>query len=74
MREPNLGAKLFLGGVGVQQTGTEIATSLNNIDVSSEYVLKLKHEIEERCAEVRASTNLFNILLVTISLLSIYYL
>ncbi|KAJ0113210.1 hypothetical protein Patl1_00691 [Pistacia atlantica] len=51
-REPNLGAKLFLGGVGVQKTGTEIATALNNIDVSSEYVLKLKHEIEEKCAEV----------------------
>ncbi|XWS16604.1 hypothetical protein CRYUN_Cryun34aG0103800 [Craigia yunnanensis] len=52
IRELNLGAKLFLGGVGVQKTGTEIATSLNNIDLSSEYVLKLKHEIEEQCAEV----------------------
>ncbi|XP_028752306.1 conserved oligomeric Golgi complex subunit 4 [Neltuma alba] len=52
MREPNLGAKLFLGGVGVQKTGTEIATALNNIDVSSEYILKLKHEIEEQCNEV----------------------
>ncbi|XP_068651259.1 conserved oligomeric Golgi complex subunit 4-like isoform X1 [Aristolochia californica] len=52
MREPNLGAKLFLGGVGVQKTGTEIATALNNMDVSSEYVLKLKQEIEEQCAEV----------------------
>ncbi|XP_021822657.1 conserved oligomeric Golgi complex subunit 4-like [Prunus avium] len=52
MREPNLGAKLFLGGVGVQKTGTEIATVLNNLDVSSEYVLKLKHEIEEQCLEV----------------------
>ncbi|XVE91114.1 hypothetical protein DITRI_Ditri20bG0129100 [Diplodiscus trichospermus] len=52
IREPNLGAKLFLGGVGVQKTGTEIATALNNIDLSSEYVLKLKHEIEEQCAEV----------------------
>ncbi|PON75531.1 RINT/TIP-like [Parasponia andersonii] len=52
MREPNLGAKLFMGGVGVQKTGTEIATALNNMDVSSEYVLKLKHEIEEQCAEV----------------------
>ncbi|KAG5056319.1 hypothetical protein JHK85_008829 [Glycine max] len=51
-REPNLGAKLFFGGVGVQKTGTEIATALNNMDVSSEYVLKLKHEIEEQCAEV----------------------
>ncbi|KAK1315537.1 Conserved oligomeric Golgi complex subunit 4 [Acorus calamus] len=52
MREPNLGAKLFLGGVGVQKTGTEIATALNNMDVSAEYVLKLKREIEEQCAEV----------------------
>ena len=52
MREPNLGAKLFLGGVGVQKTGTEIATALNNMDVSSEYVLKLRHEIEEQCTEV----------------------
>ncbi|OMO76067.1 hypothetical protein CCACVL1_15936 [Corchorus capsularis] len=52
IREPNLGAKLFLGGVGVEKTGTEIATALNNIDLSSEYVLKLKHEIEEQCAEV----------------------
>nr|GMD36412.1 conserved oligomeric Golgi complex subunit 4 [Ipomoea batatas] len=50
-REPNLGAKLFLGGVGVQKTGTEIATALNNMDVSSEYVLKLRHEIEEQCTE-----------------------
>ncbi|KAI3928511.1 hypothetical protein MKW98_024112 [Papaver atlanticum] len=32
-REPNLGAKLFLGGVGVQKTGTEISTALNNMDV-----------------------------------------
>lgn len=54
MREPNLGAKLFLGGVGVQKTGTEVATALNNLDVSSEYVLKLKHESEEQCAEVSA--------------------
>ncbi|XP_030475398.1 conserved oligomeric Golgi complex subunit 4 [Syzygium oleosum] len=55
MREPNLGAKLFLGGVGVQKTGTEIATALNNMDVSSEYVVKLKHEIEEQCAQVFAA-------------------
>ncbi|KAK3004784.1 hypothetical protein RJ639_020123 [Escallonia herrerae] len=52
MREPNLGGKLFLGGVGVQKTGIEIATTLNNMDVSSEYALKLRHEIEEQCAEV----------------------
>ncbi|PKU78327.1 conserved oligomeric Golgi complex subunit 4 [Dendrobium catenatum] len=52
MREPNLGAKLFLGGVGVQKTGTEIATALNNVDISAEYVLKLRHEIDEQCSEV----------------------
>ncbi|KAF9606686.1 hypothetical protein IFM89_027730 [Coptis chinensis] len=49
MMEPS---KLFLGGVGVQKTGTEIATALNNMDVSGEYVLKLRHEIEEQCVEV----------------------
>ena len=59
IREPNLGAKLFLGGVGVQKTGTEIATALNNMDISSEYVLKLKHEIEEQCAEVSRILLLF---------------
>ncbi|KAI3993803.1 hypothetical protein MKX01_002816 [Papaver californicum] len=52
MREPNLGAKLFLGGVGVEKTGTEIATALNNMDVSGEYVLKLRHGIEEQCVEI----------------------
>ncbi|KAF9596806.1 hypothetical protein IFM89_013592, partial [Coptis chinensis] len=49
MMEPS---KLFLGGAGVQKTGTEIATALNNMDVSGEYVLKLRHEIEEQCVEV----------------------
>ncbi|GKD26624.1 conserved oligomeric Golgi complex subunit 4 [Tanacetum coccineum] len=53
MREPNLGAKLFLGGVGVQKTGIDIATALNNMDVSSEYALSLRHEVEEQCAEIR---------------------
>ncbi|KAL3534739.1 hypothetical protein ACH5RR_003200 [Cinchona calisaya] len=52
MREPNLGPKLFLGGSGVQKTGTEIATALNDMDVSSEYALKLRHGIEEQCVEV----------------------
>ncbi|XP_010428271.1 PREDICTED: conserved oligomeric Golgi complex subunit 4 [Camelina sativa] len=52
IREPNLGARLFLGGIGVENTGTEIATALNNMDVSFEYILKLKHEIEEQCTEV----------------------
>ncbi|XP_030523683.2 conserved oligomeric Golgi complex subunit 4-like [Rhodamnia argentea] len=52
MREPNLVRKLFLGGVGVQKTCTEIATALNNMDVSSKYAVKLKHDIEEQCAKV----------------------
>nr|XP_043625281.1 conserved oligomeric Golgi complex subunit 4 [Erigeron canadensis] len=52
IREPNREGKLFLGGVGVQKTGIDIATALNNMDVSSEYALKLRHEIEEECAEV----------------------
>ncbi|KAJ4791197.1 Conserved oligomeric Golgi complex subunit 4 [Rhynchospora pubera] len=56
MREPNLGSKLFLGGAGVQKTGTEIATALNNIDVSSDYVLKLWHEIEDICSEAFPAT------------------
>lgn len=57
-REPNLGSKLFLGGGGVSKTGAEIATVLNNLDISSEYVLKLRVEIEEHCAEaLSASTD-----------------
>ena len=56
IREPNLGARLFLGGIGVENTGTEIATALNNMDVSCEYILKLKHEIEEQCTEVWTHT------------------
>ncbi|KAI3870525.1 hypothetical protein MKX03_022718 [Papaver bracteatum] len=47
MREPNLGAKLFLGGVGVQKTGTEIATALNNMDVSGEYVFPAPSDLEK---------------------------
>ncbi|KVH97128.1 Conserved oligomeric Golgi complex, subunit 4, partial [Cynara cardunculus var. scolymus] len=56
MREPNLGGKLFLGGVGVQKAGIDIATALNNMDVSIEYALKLRHEIEEQCAEISMFT------------------
>ncbi|CAK9148748.1 unnamed protein product [Ilex paraguariensis] len=51
MREPNLGVKLFMGGVGVQKTRTEIVIALNNMDVSSDYALKLQHEIKEQCLE-----------------------
>lgn len=56
IREPNLGARLFLGGIGVENTGTEIATALNNMDVSCEYILKLKHEVDEQCTEVSTHT------------------
>ncbi|CAK9148746.1 unnamed protein product [Ilex paraguariensis] len=55
MREPNLGAKLFMGGASVQRTGTEIAIALNNVDVSSYYTLKLRHKIEEQCSEVNGN-------------------
>lgn len=65
MREPNLGAKLFLGGVGVQKTGTEFATTLNNIDVSAEYVLKLRHEIEEQCGQVRCCWFFFTVSIIS---------
>ncbi|KAE9460203.1 hypothetical protein C3L33_07897, partial [Rhododendron williamsianum] len=52
MRESNLGAKLFLGSVGMPKTGTEVATALNNMDISSEYALKLRQKIDEQCAEL----------------------
>lgn len=52
IREPNLAVKLFVGGVGVAKTGTEVAAALNNVDLSAEYVVKLKHEIEDQCSEV----------------------
>lgn len=48
--------RCYMGDVCVQKTGMDIATALNNMDVSSEYVLKLKHQIEEQyCAEVLSS-------------------
>lgn len=53
LREPNLAARLFsVAGVGVPKTGAEIASALNNADVSAEYVLKLRHDIDEHCGEV----------------------
>ena len=52
IREQNLASKLFLGGTAMLKTGVEIATALNNIDVSADYASKLRHEIEEKCAEV----------------------
>ncbi len=52
IREPNLFLRLFSGGLPVTKVGTEVATALNNADVSAEYVVKLKHDIEEHCMEV----------------------
>lgn len=46
-----------LGGIGVENTGTEIAISLNNMDASWEYILKLKHEMQEQCTEVSTHTS-----------------
>lgn len=51
-REPNLFLKLFSGGVAQQKVGTKASTVLNNVDVSGEYVGKLKHGIEEHAFEV----------------------
>ncbi|CAM6127876.1 unnamed protein product [Calypogeia fissa] len=51
IREPNLAVKLFVGGVGVLKIGMEVAAALNDVDVSAEYVVKLKHEIEDQCSE-----------------------
>ncbi|KAL2609822.1 hypothetical protein R1flu_028395 [Riccia fluitans] len=48
---PNLAGRLFSAGVGSVKMGTEVAASLNNVDISAEYVIKLKHEIEEQCLE-----------------------
>ena len=60
--------------VGVQKTGTEIATMLNIMDVSSdEYVLKLKHEIEEQCLVSLEVTDQF-LLLCCLSVLIFAYL
>jgi hypothetical protein len=51
-REPNLAAKLFSGAGAAPKSGAEIATALNNVDVSAEYVQKLRHELDEFCGEV----------------------
>lgn len=51
LREPNLAGKLFVAGVGVLKVGIEAATSLNNVDISAEYVMKLRHDLEEHCTE-----------------------
>ncbi|KAI5061008.1 hypothetical protein GOP47_0023513 [Adiantum capillus-veneris] len=55
LREPNLAAKLFSAGVGVVKVGTEVATALNNVDISAEYVIKLRHDLEEHCTETFAA-------------------
>jgi hypothetical protein len=52
IREPSLFLKLFSQGVAVTKVGIEVATALNNVDVSAEYVGKLKHDIEEHSYEV----------------------
>lgn len=53
LREPNLATKLFtVAGAVSAKTGSEVATALNNVDVSAEYVIKLRHDIEEHCGQV----------------------
>ena len=62
LREPNLASRLFsVAGVGVPKTGTEIATALNNVDVSAEYSLKLRQDIEENCQQVSQALQIQNI-------------
>lgn len=61
-REPNLAAKLFSGAGAAPKSGAEIATALNNVDVSAEYVQKLRHELDEFCGEVRSEPAAFPIL------------
>lgn len=51
IREPSLFLKLFSQGVAVQKAGAEVSAALNNVDVSAEYVVKLKHDIEEHAFE-----------------------
>ncbi|GAQ80078.1 Golgi transport complex protein [Klebsormidium nitens] len=51
-REPALAAKLFAGAAAAPKSGAEIATALNNVDVSAEYVQKLRNELDEFCAEM----------------------
>lgn len=53
LREPNLATKLFtVAGAVSSKTGSEVATALNDVDVSAEYMMKLRHDIEEHCAQV----------------------
>jgi len=55
IREPSLFLKLFSAGVASLKAGTEVSTALNNVDVSAEYVGKLKVDIEEHSFEVSFS-------------------
>eukprot|EP00250_Pteridium_aquilinum_P033733 c6169_g1_i1 orf=150-2504(+) len=55
LREPNLAGRLFSAGVGVVKVGTEVATALNDVDISAEYVIKLRHDLEEHCTETFAA-------------------
>lgn len=52
MRGPQSSCAWLVAGIDVQKTGTEIGTVWNNLDASSEYILKLKHRTEEQCLEV----------------------
>ena len=53
LREPNLAGKPYAGGSGVQlKLGTEVAVALNDVDISAEYIIKLRHDLEEHCTEV----------------------
>jgi hypothetical protein len=53
LREPNLAGKPYAGGSGVQlKLGNEVAVALNDVDVSAEYIVKLRHDLEEHCTEV----------------------
>lgn len=64
LREPNLASRLFsVAGGGVPKTGAEITLALNNADVSAEYSLKLRQDIDENCQEVSRDSLQFFFLL-----------
>ncbi|EOA29974.1 hypothetical protein CARUB_v10013080mg [Capsella rubella] len=50
--EPHVDARLFVDEMVANNNGTENASTLNDIDVSCEYILKLNCEIEEQCSKV----------------------
>ncbi|XP_010467328.1 PREDICTED: conserved oligomeric Golgi complex subunit 4-like [Camelina sativa] len=53
-RESHIDARLFVNDMVANNTGAENASTLNDIDVSCEYILKLNCEIEEQCSKVFA--------------------